>query len=293
MFGRVAAWGIAALLVVWPVACGLELSTLADANAPAAAVAIAVAQDHPQQRQEPQEPQEQDQAQTRDEGETLAKVVALDPVEPQISKSALPEPFGLTAQPVASGDVLTKWTGVEADISSEREILGRCRDSAERCPGPARNFLAIVAAGRAQTGRGRIGVINRAINLAIRPMSDLAQWGVPDRWSAPLDTFTTGRGDCEDYAIAKYVALTEAGIAADDLRLVIVRNTAAGEDHAVAAVRLDGEWIVLDNRWLTLVADNEVPGMVPLFVLDQNGVRQFVPAIAPIASAATPAAIAN
>ena len=86
--------------------------------------------------------------------------------------------------------------------------------SAERCPGVARNFLAIVAAGRAQTGRGRIGVINRAINLAIRPMSDMAQWGVPDRWSAPLDTFTTGRGDCEDYAIAKYVALTEAGVAA-------------------------------------------------------------------------------
>ena len=283
MFGRVAAWG-AALLVVWPVACGLELSTFADANAPAAAVVIATAQD---------QPQKQDQAQTHDEGETQAKMATPDPAEPQIAKPTVPEPFGLTVLPVASGDILTKWTGVEADIRSEREILARCRESAERCPGPARNFLAIVAAGRAQTGRGRIGVINRAINLAIRPMSDLAQWGVPDRWSAPLDTFTTGRGDCEDYAIAKYVALTEAGIAADDLRLVIVRNTAAGEDHAITAARLDGEWIVLDNRWLTMVEDNEVPGMIPLFVLDQNGVRQFAPAIAPVASAAMPAAIAN
>ena len=89
-----------------------------------------------------------------------------------------------------------------------------------------RNFLAIVAEGYAHAGRARIGVINRAINLAIRPTSDLAQWGVPDRWSAPLVTLTTGHGDCEDYAIAKYVALMAAGVAEDSVRLVIVRNLA-------------------------------------------------------------------
>ena len=27
-------------------------------------------------------------------------------------------------------------------------------------------------------------------------MSDLAQWGVLDRWSAPLETFTSQAGDC-------------------------------------------------------------------------------------------------
>jgi predicted transglutaminase-like cysteine proteinase len=121
-------------------------------------------------------------------------------------------------------------------------------------------------------------VINRAINLAIRPMSDLAQWGVPDRWSAPLETFATGRGDCEDYAIAKYVALTAAGVAAQDVKLVIVRNSAAGEDHAVVAVRVDAKWIMLDNRWLTLVEDVEMPDVIPLFVLDSSGVRRFTPA---------------
>ncbi len=62
-----------------------------------------------------------------------------------------------------------------------------------------------------------------------------------DRWSAPLVTFASGRGDCEDYAIAKYVALREAGIAEADLRLVISHDSAIGEDHAVVTARVDGK----------------------------------------------------
>jgi predicted transglutaminase-like cysteine proteinase len=101
--------------------------------------------------------------------------------------------------------------------------------------------------------------------------------GVPDRWSAPLETFTTGRGDCEDYAIAKYVALKEAGIAEDDLRLVIVRDFAGGHDHALVAARLDGQWTMLDNRWLILVEDMEMRGIEPLFALNRDGVKEFAP----------------
>jgi predicted transglutaminase-like cysteine proteinase len=84
--------------------------------------------------------------------------------------------------------------------SKRRQILARCRKDASSCPLAAQRFLAIVDEGRVRSGRARIGVINRAINLAIIPTSDLVQWGVVDRWSAPLETFTTRRGDCEDYA---------------------------------------------------------------------------------------------
>ncbi len=187
------------------------------------------------------------------------------------------EPFGHAAVPVTSGELLTKWSGVVADIRADSEILARCRDAAQGCPAAAQKFLAVIANGRSRDGRARIGVINRAINLAIQPTSDLAQWGMADRWSAPLQTLTTGRGDCEDYAIAKYVALREAGVAEDDVRLVIVRNLAVGEDHAVVAARLDGSWIVLDNRWLALVEDVEMRRVLPLFVLDHDGVKQFAP----------------
>jgi predicted transglutaminase-like cysteine proteinase len=233
------------------------------------------------------------QSQARDRSEILyhdyrkvrSNVAALNPAEPSIHSPAFAGPFGLNAVSVTSGELLTKWNGVEADIRAEHEILTRCRDTLELCPTAARNFLAIIAEGRAHTGRARIGVINRAINLAIRPMSDLAQWGAPDHWSAPLATLTTGRGDCEDYAIAKYVALKAAGVTEDDVRLVIVHDLIVVEDHAVVAARTDGGWIILDNRWLALVRDGEMRHVTPLFALDRRGVKQFVPMT--IASRAT------
>jgi predicted transglutaminase-like cysteine proteinase len=162
-------------------------------------------------------------------------------------------------------------------MRAESATLAHCRADAVHCPTAARKFLDVIADGRAHDGRARIGIVNRDINMAIRATSDLAQWGVPDRWSAPLATLTTGRGDCEDYAIAKYVALLAAGIAEDDLRLVIVHDLAIDEDHAVVTVRFAASWIVLDNRWLTLVDDVAMPNAVPLFVLDGAGVRKFVP----------------
>ena len=205
---------------------------------------------------------------------------AADAATPSSQAAAVPEPFGLNTVPMTSGEVVTKWSGVVANIRAEGDILMRCRDDAESCPTAAQKFLAVIADGRAHEGRARYGVINRAINLAIQPMSDLAQWGVPDRWSAPLATLTTGRGDCEDYAIAKYVALREAGVTEDDLRLLIVRDLAAGWDHAVVAARIEEKWIVLDNRRLALVEDVEMPRVLPLFVLDRYGVKRFAPVIA-------------
>ena len=128
---------------------------------------------------------------------------------------------------------------------------------------------------RERDGRARLGQINRAVNLAIRPMSDLAQYGEIDVWSSPLATFYRGAGDCEDYAIAKFVALSLAGISPDDLRIVVMRNTILGEDHAVAAVRLDGHWLMLDNQRMAMVEDGSVRNFQPLFVIGQSGLMKY------------------
>jgi predicted transglutaminase-like cysteine proteinase len=266
MLARVAT--CVALFLLSPICSGIDGSSASPRPELAASVAQQPAPDAPRQELDTSAENQTARAEPADTGAAIS-------IERQIERPRSREPFGLDAEPVAAGEILAKWNGVKAEIRAEDEILARCRAGAP-CPNAARRFLAIIDEGRARNGRARIGIINRAINLAIIPTSDMAQWGVADRWSAPLETFTTRRGDCEDYAIAKYVALRAAGVAEADVKLIVVRDTAAGENHAMATVRLDGGWIILDNRSLVLVRDSEVLWATPLLVLDDNGVRQFV-----------------
>jgi predicted transglutaminase-like cysteine proteinase len=183
--------------------------------------------------------------------------------------------FGLETEPVG-GEVAAKWHVVAFDIDAEQQVLARCR-SGDACPVAAQSLLNIVAEGASRVGLARVGLINRAVDLAIAPASDEAQWGVADRWSPPFETLKTHRGDCEDYAIVKYLALLEAGLSRDDLKIVILRNLVPKEDHAVVAARVDGKWLILDNLRLALVRDTEMVGSIPKFVLDERGVRRLIP----------------
>jgi predicted transglutaminase-like cysteine proteinase len=191
------------------------------------------------------------------------------------SDQQAPPIFGLETESVV-GELAAKWRAVEADIDREQQVLARCR-AQEACPVVAQRLLEIVAEGASHTGRARVGLINRAVDLAITPTSDEAQWGVADRWSSPFETLQTHRGDCEDYAIVKYVALLQAGLSHRDVKIVILRNLLPREDHAAVAARVDGQWLILDNRRLALVPDTKMVGSIPRFVLDEEGTRRFVP----------------
>jgi predicted transglutaminase-like cysteine proteinase len=186
------------------------------------------------------------------------------------------EPFHLWTSRVFWGGLAAKWQSVAHKLDDERVQLALCDGDRENCAsGAALRLLSIIDSGRQREGRARLGEINRAINLAIRPMSDLAQFGQEDVWSSPLVTFYRGAGDCEDYAIAKFVALQMAGIPAEDLRIVVLADTLRGEGHAVAAVRLDGRWLILDNRRMAMVEDMALRNYRPLFVIDRSGVMKY------------------
>lgn len=98
--------------------------------------------------------------------------------------------------------------------------------------------------------------------------------GVP-----PLATFAVGAGDCEDYAIAKFVALQEAGVSADDLRIVILQDDIRNEYHAVVAARLDGNWLMLDNLHMVMVEDRRVRAYHPVFLINHDEVKLYLDAL--------------
>jgi predicted transglutaminase-like cysteine proteinase len=187
------------------------------------------------------------------------------------------QPFGLAASTVTTGILLEKWLNVEREVDDERRVLRTCEENRETCRSQAAlQFLAIVDSARTREGRARLGEINRAVNLKIRPMSDLALYGEEDVWSPPLATLAKGAGDCEDYAIAKFVALQEAGVSADDLRIVILRDDIRQEDHAVVAARLDGNWLILDSRHFVMSEDQQVQEYFrPVFLINRDGVKRY------------------
>lgn len=183
--------------------------------------------------------------------------------------------FDTETEPVIQGAILDKWHRVKGDIAGEREALRRCH-AGSFCLPEARRLLDISAAGAGRSGRARVGLINRAVDMAISPASDERQWGEADRWSTPFETLQSSRGDCEDYAILKYVALLEAGVPAADVKIVILKHLLPREEHAAVAARVDGEWLILDNLTLTLVRDIDLARSIPEFVLDQDGARRFL-----------------
>jgi predicted transglutaminase-like cysteine proteinase len=187
------------------------------------------------------------------------------------------EPFGLFAFVAPDNLVWFKWRKVADDIRAQEPALTRCLADVTACSPAAARFVAIVNEAREHEGRVRLNFVNQRVNNAIRYTSDLTQWATADEWSAPLaggkGSFETGLGDCEDYAIAKYVALRAAGVPAKQLRVLLVRDNIARLDHAVLAAKEDGRWYVLDNRWTAAVEDSDVRRFSPLFALDDQGVK--------------------
>ncbi|WP_076860666.1 transglutaminase-like cysteine peptidase [Bradyrhizobium mercantei] len=219
----------------------------------------------------------------RGRGPNAIRTASLTP--PNTATDALPaskplppvgaEPFGLFTFRAPENGLWRKWRGLEADLTKERIVLEQCRENATGCPPNAAQFLRLINAVKSKSGRERLNEANRAVNQAVRYVSDFAQHGEADRWTAPLATFATGKGDCEDYAIAKYIALSEAGFAREDLRLVLGRDRAIRQDHAVLAARLDGHWLILDSRRSDLIDDGELDNFTPMFAINDHGVQLF------------------
>ena len=182
---------------------------------------------------------------------------------------ALPpaEPFVLPSTSFPTGELRAKWSDLEARISADEKLLATCRSDQSKCSQAESRFLSIVELARKHEGRARLGWLNRAVNMSIKPVSDRVQYGDADYWASPLQTLGNGTGDCEDYAIIKYVALRAVGVEADNLRLVIVQNDKRQTQHAVLAVRHEQQWLILDNLTMVITTAEDARNYRPLFTL--------------------------
>ena len=202
-------------------------------------------------------------------GESSLKLApSMSPLDILPHKALTPaEPFILRSRSVPT-EITTKWSELQSRISVDEKALAACRSGGRPCSQAELRFLSIIELARKREGRTRLGWLNRAINMSIKPVSDWAQYGDSDYWASPLQTLASGTGDCEDYAIVKYVALREVGIDADDLRLVIVQDDKRRTEHAVLAVRYEQKWLILDNLTMAIITAEDVRAYRPLFALN-------------------------
>jgi len=177
-----------------------------------------------------------------------------------------------------------KWTGMLARFRLEQEAAQRAcaRVSLAACA-PA-EWRQLLGALRGLDLRAKLDRVNAAVNRHLYVASQ-RNWGESNHWETPFEFLRKG-GQCQDYAIAKYMLLRAAGVAAAQLRVLVLRDTRLGLDHAVAVAYVEGEAILLDNQIGAVVTAGSVHHYQPYYSINEEGWWLHVGANARYASAA-------
>ena len=127
----------------------------------------------------------------------------------------------------------------------------------------------------------QLEAINHFFNARIEFATDEQAWGQVDHWASPLEALAKGRGDCEDYAIAKYFSLVAAGMPVARLRLVYVRarlDEGPVQAHMVLAYHPpDGsDVLLLDNLVDAVLPAAQRSDLEPVFSFNSEGLWQGV-----------------
>lgn len=127
--------------------------------------------------------------------------------------------------------------------------------------------------GQSESDWIRVNKVNSFFNDQISFKSDLAHWGQTDYWATPLETLGTSAGDCEDFAIAKYVSLRAMGVPDTKLRIMYVRALSVNEPHMVLIYMEteDSVPLVLDNIIKKVQPATRRPDLKPIYGFNAEG----------------------
>lgn len=131
----------------------------------------------------------------------------------------------------------------------------------------------LIEARQAKRDQDKLTIINDFFNQNINFVSDLSHWGENDYWATPLEFIASGAGDCEDFSIAKYFSLKEAGVAENKLRLTYVKAINLGQAHMVLTyfARPRSIPLVLDNLIPQIKKANQRKDLLPVYSFNGSG----------------------
>jgi predicted transglutaminase-like cysteine proteinase len=176
-----------------------------------------------------------------------------------------------------------RWTGMLGRFRLEREAQGPCmRIAAAGCE-PA-EWRQLLGALHGLDLRAKLERVNAAVNRHPYVASQ-RNWGESNHWETPFE-FLRKSGQCQDYAVAKYLLLRATGVPAAQLRVLVLRDRRLGLDHAVAVAYVEGEAFLLDNQIGAVVSADSVHHYQPYYSINEEGWWLHVGVNARYASAA-------
>ena len=190
-----------------------------------------------------------------------AQMSLVKTANPAFSKvSNYPALFGTEERPSTNLEAFTKWTSMFSRF--EREMG---RESGQRV---IRAWQNEISAYQNLPLSAMAERVNSYINET-KYIVDSRNWGKSDYWSTPVEFFDRG-GDCEDFAIAKYVSLRALGVPEERMRIAIVHDKIKDIPHAVLVVYTDEGALILDNQNKRAENANSVTRYKPIFTINRH-----------------------
>lgn len=122
----------------------------------------------------------------------------------------------------------------------------------------------------------KLNKVNSFFNRRVLYETDAVVWQQEDYWATPLEFMGRATGDCEDFAIAKYMTLLMMGINNQHLRLVYVRYK-SGATAPIAHMVLGyypqptEEPMILDNMISSVRPASQRSDLSPVFSFNSEG----------------------
>lgn len=122
--------------------------------------------------------------------------------------------------------------------------------------------------------------VNEFFNRKVLYTDDQEAWGQSDYWATPMESLARGKGDCEDYVIAKYFTLRNMNVSDTQLRLIYVKARIGGPSSQIQQAHMilayyptaDGEPMVLDNLITDIRPASRRNDLLPIFSFNGQGV---------------------
>lgn len=205
----------------------------------------------------------------------FAAVIAWGSLIPAITSTAAgvqpastyPKLFGSNEIKSSKLDKFRKWTGVMARYHEhESQVRRKCRvTKVNRCsPQKWHDFLKEIGS---LPLRDQIDQVNTYFNRH-QYIIDPVNYGKKDYWATPFQFFNKN-GDCEDYAISKYISLRELGVPVENLRIVVLRDLNLKVAHAVLVIYYKGEPLILDNQISQVVNADRIRHYKPIYSINE------------------------